>query len=427
MKLHRQIFLALILGTATGSLFPHAVPYIDWLGILFMNALCMLIVPILFFSISNSLIQVKQNGALGKLGIKTFVCYVLTMLIAIVTGLALVNVIQPGNPVSVTSATALSFNPGQSTSVKDIVVHFIPPNIVGAFAENNTIPVIILAFLVGLAIPRISEKAQKTLGDFISAGLELTLRITGIIIRFSPIGIFAIVARQFAQTADFWSLLQTMFLYVLTVSIGLALHTFVWLPLILRFGYKVNAWQHFRNMSTPLLTGFSTASSGATLPFTLHAVEHEDGVSSRITNFTIPLGSAINMDGTALLECVAVIFIAQAYGIDLPVVQQMLVAGVSLLCAIGSAGVPMAALVMMVLILNVTGLPVEGIGLVVGVDRILDMMRTAVNIYGDTCVAVIVAKSEGEKLAIDIHSISKNNSREDKNYPPESKFNGRES
>ncbi|GHV32235.1 hypothetical protein FACS1894177_08090 [Bacteroidia bacterium] len=230
--------------------------------------------------------------------------------------------------------------------------------------------------------------------------MELTLRITKIVIRFSPLGIFAIVMKQFGTTTDSLALIQTMLLYVLTVIAGLLIHTFVWLPLLMRF-YHVRPLQHFKNMSTPLLTAFSTASSGATLPLTLHAVEHKDGVSSKITNFTIPLGAAVNMDGAALLECVAVIFIAQAYGIDLTVVQQILVVFTSLLCAIGAAGVPMAALVMMALILNVIGLPLEGIGLVIGVDRILDMMRTAVNVYGDTCVAVMVAKSEGEKLNID--------------------------
>jgi Na+/H+-dicarboxylate symporter len=234
------------------------------------------------------------------------------------------------------------------------------------------------------------------------AGWELTLRITRTVISLSPLGIFAIVAKQFGSTPDFVGLIQTMLLYVLTVTAGFLIHSFVWMPLILRFGYKVDPRLHLKNMSTPLLTAFSTASSGATLPLTLHAVEHKDGISPRVTHFSIPLGAAINMNGTALLECVAVIFIAQAYGIDLSLAQQVVIIFASLLCAIGAAGIPMAALVMMALILNVAGLPLEGIGLVIGVDRILDMMRTAVNVYGDTCVAVMLAKSEGERLPIDI-------------------------
>ena len=402
MKLHWQIFLALVLGTIVGSRIPVAVPYFDWLGDLFMNSLSLLIVPILFFSIVKSITGIQQIGSgLRKLGLKTFAYYVLTMVIAIITGLILVNLIEPGSHVQMSHAVGLSFNSEQSSSLRNIVTGFIPKNIFFAFTQNNTIPVIIIALLVSLNIPKISEKGQNTLIALVESGLELILRITHVIIRFSPVGIFAIVARQFAGVSDFWSLMQTMLLYVFTVTTGLALHTFVWLPLLLRYGYNVHPWQHFRNMSTPLLTAFSTASSGATLPLTLYAVEHKDSVSPRITNFTIPLGTAINMDGTALLECVAVIFIAQAYGINLTVMHQVLIAFSALICSIGAAGIPMAALVTMALILNVVGLPLEGIGLIIGVDRILDMMRTAVNVYGDTCVAVMVAKSEGEKLLID--------------------------
>ncbi|MDR1380879.1 MAG: dicarboxylate/amino acid:cation symporter [Tannerella sp.] len=401
MKLHWQIFLALALGVVSGILFPEITPYISWIGDLFMNALSMLIVPVIFFSIVGSISGLRETGAeLKRLGARTMAYYVLTMVIAIFTGLFLVNLIEPGSNVQVGDAAVLPDNPAAS-SPADIIAGFIPKNIFYAFTQNNTLPVILIAFLTGLTLPRISAESKLSLTRFFRGGLELTLQITHIIIRFSPVGIFAIVVRQFGTTADFLALIQTILMYVLTVAAGLAIHTFVWLPLLLRFGCHVKPLQHLKNMSTPLITAFSTASSGATLPFTLHAVEHKDGISAKITNFTIPLGAAINMDGTALLECVAVIFIAQAYGIELTFLQQILVVFTSLLCAIGAAGIPMAALVMMALILNVVGLPLEGIGLVIGVDRILDMMRTAVNVYGDTCVAVLVAKSEGEKLTID--------------------------
>ncbi|GHT66943.1 sodium:dicarboxylate symporter [Bacteroidia bacterium] len=400
LQLHWQILLALVLGAVAGIFFPGGTPYVSWMGDLFMNALSMLIVPILFFSIVNSITGIQETGSgLRKLGLKTMGLYVLTMVIAIFTGLALVNFIQPGSNVQVGNLSVVPETVGQTT-IRDIVVGFVPKNIVYAFTQNYTLPIILLAFLVALNIPKISPEGKNSLLGFFKGALELTLQITKIVIRFSPLGIFAIVMKQFGTTTDSLALIQTMLLYVLTVIAGLLIHTFVWLPLLMRF-YHVHPWRHFKNMSTPLLTAFSTASSGATLPLTLHAVEHKDGVSSKITNFTIPLGAAVNMDGAALLECVAVIFIAQAYGIDLTVVQQILVVFTSLLCAIGAAGVPMAALVMMALILNVIGLPLEGIGLVIGVDRILDMMRTAVNVYGDTCVAVMVAKSEREKLNID--------------------------
>ncbi|MDR3218892.1 MAG: dicarboxylate/amino acid:cation symporter [Dysgonamonadaceae bacterium] len=401
MKLHWQILTALILGIVCGILTPGINPYTAWMGELFMNLLSMLMVPIIFFSIVTSITGIYDSGyQLKRLGIKTVGYYIVTMVIAIFTGLFLVNLIQPGHAVDMGSNTVVQANFEQS-SVKDIVMGFVPKNIFEAFSKNNTIPVILIAFLIGLSIPKISSEGKQALNGFFKGGLEITLCITQLIIRLSPIGIFAIVVKQFGTNTGFPALLQVMLLYVLTVLAGLFIHTFVWLPLILRFGFHVNPVKHLKNMTTPLLTAFSTASSGATIPLTLYAVQRKNGVSSGICNFTIPLGATINMNGTALLECVAVICIAQAYGVELSILQQMLIVVTSLLCAIGSAGIPMAALVMMALILNVVGLPLEGIGLVVGVDRILDMARTAINVYGDTCVAVMVAKSEGERLTID--------------------------
>ncbi|MDR1682523.1 MAG: dicarboxylate/amino acid:cation symporter [Candidatus Symbiothrix sp.] len=402
MKLHWQIFLSLVSGVIFGILLPGITPSVSWIGDMFINALSMLIVPLMFFSIANSICGIQGSSfSLKRLWTKTFAYYVLTMLIAITTGLLLVNIIKPGNSVQLELAGSIPENLGQ-TSLKDIVVGFVPKNIFYAFTQNSTIPVIFISFLVGLSIPKISSEGKSALTVFIKGGQEVMFIITKWIIRFSPLGIFAIVAKQVSAAGDVVALLRVILFYFLTVTIGLAVHTFIWLPLILRFGYGVKPWRHFKNMSTPLLTAFTTSSSGATMPLTMYAVEHKDGISSKITHFTIPLGTAINMDGTALLECVAVIFIAQAYGIDLSVAQQALVVFTSLLCAIGAASIPMSALVMMALILNVVGLPLEGIGLVIGVDRLLDMMRTAVNVYGDTCVAVMVAKSEGEKLPVDV-------------------------
>ncbi|MDR1958124.1 MAG: dicarboxylate/amino acid:cation symporter [Planctomycetaceae bacterium] len=401
LQLHWQILIALISGGAAGVLWPGGTPYLSWLGDLFMNALSMLIVPIIFFSVVSGISGVVNTGEdLRKLGFQTIGLYLLTMLIAILTGLILVNLIQPGS--GIVMPESLAKPSVEYRSVREIVTGFVPKNIVDALSNNYTLPVILLAFLAGLNLPKLPPEEKKVLTHFFQAGTGLTMLVTKQVIFLSPIGIFAIVMKQFSGTSDFLLLIANMLKYVLTVTAGLGIHTFVWLPLLLRFGFRVNAGQHFRNMSVPLLTAFSTASSGAALPATLEAVERRDGISPKVTNFTIPLGSAINMDGAALLECVAVIFIAQAYGVELTLLQTGLVAFTSLLCAIGAAGVPMAALVMMSLILSVVGLPLEGIGLVAGVDRILDMMRSAVNVYGDTCVAVMVAKLENEKLPIDI-------------------------
>ena len=401
MKLHWQMLIALVAGAFVGVALPEASPYVSWVGEMFMNALCMLIVPVIFFSIVTSIAGISATG-LKRIGVKVIACYAGTMLIAALTGLLLVNLIEPGSSVQVEHVVAVPDRiAGATLSLKDTIVGYVPSNIFYAFTQNNTIPVILIAFLVGLVLPKISVAGRSALEGLFRGGLELTMKQTKIVVRCSPVGVFAIIVGQLARTPDFVALLQVILLYFLTVAAGLSLQFFVWLPLILRFGFRVNPRRHLKNMSLPLLTAFSTASSGATLPLTLHAVEHNDGVSPRVANFAIPLGATVNMNGTALLECVAVIFIGQAYGVDLSIAQQVMVVAMSLVCAVGSAGIPMAALVMMAVILNVAGLPLEGIGLVIGVDRLLDMMRTALNVYGDTCVAVMVAKSEGESLKID--------------------------
>ena len=392
----------MILGVTAGVLLPEIVPYISWVGDIFLRALGLIVVPLILCSIVTSLIDIRKSKFdLKSTGTMTIGLYVITMVIAIVTGWILVRIIQPGVGV-VMDVGVEALDSFEQKTLSEILVNLVPNNLFAAFSSNNTLPVILIAFLFGLFIPKIELKYQSGFENLFKGGLDLMTKITKFIIKLAPVGIFAIVAKQFSLTTDFLALMENMFMYVLTVTIGLVIHMFLWLQLILRFGFKVNPWKHISNMSAPLLTGFSTASSGATLPLTLHAVEHRSGVSKDITNFTIPLGTAINMDGTALLECVGVIFIAQVYGIELTFVQQLLVAFTALLSAVGAAAIPMGGLVTMTIILYAVGLPIEGIGLIIGVDRILDMMRTSVNIYGDTCVSVMVAKIEKEKLPIDI-------------------------
>jgi len=402
LKLHWQILIALVLGVIAGVSVPQFIPYISWLGDVFLRALGLIVVPLILCSIVTSLIDIqKSKFDLKSTGMKTIGLYVLTMIIAIITGWLLVLFIQPGVGVdmAVDKGALDSF---EQKTISEILISIVPNNIFGAFSSNNTLPVILIAFLFGIFIPKIDFKYQSVYENVFKGGLDLMTKITTFIIKFAPLGIFAIIAKQFSQTSDFMALMGNMMMYVFTVGIGLIIHMFVWMQLILRFVFKVNPWKHMSNMSIPLITGFSTASSGATLPLTLHAVEHKNGVSKDITNFTIPLGTAINMDGTALLECVGVIFIAQVYGVELSFMHQLLVAFIALLSAVGAAAIPMAGLVTMAIILHAVGLPIEGIGLIIGVDRILDMMRTSVNIYGDTCVAVMVAKIEGESLPIDV-------------------------
>ena len=291
-----------------------------------------------------------------------------------------------------------------SESFGSTLVRIIPSNIFEAMARGEMLAIIFFAILFGFFVTRVNEKPRNLINDFLNALLDVIMRITMFIIRFTPIGIFSITAKVIAQQVrmgnEISEVISRLGLYFLTVLAGLLIHGFFTLPLALRLLGRVNPFRHMRNMTTPLLTAFSTSSSNATLPLTMEAVESADGVSNKIAGFTLPLGATINMNGTALYECVAVVFIAQAYGIELTFIQQVIVILTALLAAIGSAGIPMAGMVMMAVVLKAVGLPLEGIGLILAVDRILDMFRTAINVYGDTCCAVIIARSEGEELII---------------------------
>jgi Na+/H+-dicarboxylate symporter len=241
------------------------------------------------------------------------------------------------------------------------------------------------------------------LTTFFEGLFEVMMKMTMFIIKFTPLGIFGIVSREVQHNADqLGNLAGSMAIYMLTVVLALSIHAFITLPLILRFIAKVKPAQHLKNMMTPLLTAFSTASSSATLPLTMEAVEYESGVSNKISSFTLPLGATINMDGTALYECIAAMFIAQVYGVELHILEQLLIVVTALLASIGAAGIPMAGLVMLTVVLTAAGLPLEGIGLILAVDLPLDMARTTVNVWSDSCGAVTVARSENETTNIEI-------------------------
>lgn len=401
LALHWQIVIAMVLAFMVGSLLPELSNYIDWIGKLFLNALSMVVVPLVLTSIVTSIGSLEHISQLKRIGLKTLALYVFTMLLAILLGLFLVNLIKPGMGVGLQLMDTQILGSLKTTlSFKDILINIIPSNIFAALSGVNMIGIIFVAIILGIFINISQTETKYVMNRFFNAAYDLTLNITKFIIKLSPIGIFVILVTQLSGVADIWQLLGNLGKYIFTVASGLLFHMFITMSIIMWLFAKVNPWKHIKNMMTPLITSFSSASSSATIPITMEALEVNNGVSRKVTSITIPLGATINMNGTALLECVAVLFIAQAYGIELSLLQQVIVVITSLLAAIGTAGIPMAGLVMMAVILNAVGLPIEGIGLVIGVDRILDMMRTSVNVYGDTCVAVIVAKSEGENLKI---------------------------
>lgn len=404
IPLHFQILVALIAGGFFGYLFPNATIYTNWAGDMFLRALNMIIVPLIFCSITTGVASVGSGGNLGRLGLKTIGFYVFSTLAAIITGLVLVTVIKPGVGAELGFAAPVDDISIASDSFGQTLIKIIPSNIFEAMMKGEMLSIIFFAILFGFFITRIKENARETLMAVINAVLDVIMEITMFIIKFTPIGIFSItgkvIAQQILSGNDVGEVIARLGLYFLTVLAGLLIHGMLTLPLSVKLIGRANPIKHMKNMMTPLLTAFSTSSSSATLPLTMEAVEKKNGVSNKIASFTLPLGATINMNGTALYECVAAMFIAQAYGIDLSIGQQVIVVFTALLAAIGSAGIPMAGLVMMAIVLKAVGLPLEGLGLVLAVDRILDMFRTTINVYGDTCAAVIIAKSEGEELNI---------------------------
>jgi Na+/H+-dicarboxylate symporter len=398
--LHWQILIAFALAVPFGMYFGEHSRYISWMGVVFLRALKMVIIPLILSSIITGVTNIGNAKNLGRLGLKTITYYMVTSLLAIITGLALVNIIKPGIGAEIHPSQGLPVTTG-GTSFEDTLIRMIPENIFGALSDNQQmLAVIIVALLFGFFITRVDEKPKQFLSEFFQAVFEVMMKITLFVIRFAPFGIFGLVAHKVAEQENLVRLVQSMGLYILVVIAGILIHFFITLPLITRYIGKVNPWRHFKAMRTPLITAFSTASSSATLPLTMQAVEENSGVSNKISSFTLPLGATINMDGTALYECVVAIFIAQAYGVDLSFSQQVIIVITSLLASIGAAGIPMAGLVMITVVLTAVGLPLEGIGLILAVDPFLDMFRTATNVWSDTCGAVVIAKSEGEKLKV---------------------------
>lgn len=413
LKLHWQIAIGLVLAVLVGSLVPPeagafgvtALSVAELVGSLFLRALKMLVVPLIAASIIAAVAGMGGTERLGKLGVKTVAYYLLTSTLAILAGLALVAAIRPGivdgepakdliglsaDTESVTQRVA-----GRTgKDVVEVVLRLVPENVLKDAAEGEMLGVIFFSILFGFMITRVPERYGGVLRDFWQGVYEVMLLITDWVMRFAPIGVFALVSKVVMTTG--FSALRPLSAFFVTVVMALSIHALVVLPLLLKFLGGVSPVRHAKAVAPALLMAFSTASSSATLPLTLDCVHKRAGVSKRVTSFTLPLGATVNMDGTALYECVAAIFIAQAYGVELGYSEQFTVVVVALLTSVGVAGIPAASLVAITLILTTIGLPLEAIGLILAVDRILDMFRTAVNVFGDTTAAVVIGRSEGE-------------------------------
>lgn len=407
MKIHWQILIAILaaivigwLSGPDGAVFGvKLVDIYNFIGTLFINALKMLIVPLIVSALIAGISGIGAGEGLGRLGIKTIVYYLATSFIAILIGLVFVNIIQPGIgsvPQGELSSSIISRVEGKGMGdIVEVFLRMVPTNIVAAAAEGQMLGLIFFSLLYGFFMTRIREDLASQQIKFWQGVFEVMMKITVLIMRFAPIGVFGLVAAVVAKTG--FSQFATVLKFFITVSGALLVHLLIILPLLLRYVGRVDPIRHFKAMAPALLTAFSTSSSSATLPVTIDCVENRAGVSNRTTSLVLPLGATVNMDGTALYECVAAIFIAQAFGLELSFFTQFVIVFTALITSVGVAGIPSASLVAITVILTAIGLPVEGIGMLLITDRILDMFRTSVNVFSDSCGAVIIGKLEGEE------------------------------
>ncbi len=401
LSLNSRILIGLAVGIVIGlTLRLFSSEWIDvWLidgvfqviGNLFINALQMLVVPLVLVSLICGASALGDPSRLGRLGGKTLALYLLTTGIAVTLAITAGLVIRPGAGADLTSAAEYVGN--TAPSLVEVLIALIPTNPIRAMAEGNMIPIIIFALLIGVSITLAGDAGRRTRGIFEDFNAVI-MRLVGMIMHVAPYGVTALIARlAYTAGGEFFGNLAVYVVLVLSILI---IHVVITYPLILSLLTRLSPILFLRKMWAAWLFAFSTASSNATIPVTLRTVEKRLGADNKIASFTVPLGATINMDGTAIMQGIATAFIAQAYGIDLSVTQYLSVVVLVIMASIGAAGVPGVGIVLLATVFAQVGLPQEGIALILGVDRILDMARTAVNITGDAMVTTVVAKSEGE-------------------------------
>ena len=411
------ILIAMVAGALAGWLIGadgaigtvKLLPLFDLLGTLFINLLKMLIVPLILASVITGVAGLGSGPDLGRLGGKTLGFYVITTLIAVLIALMLVNIVEPGvkdgqpaRSLLALTADAAEVTEGvkhrAETSILDTIKGVVPPNIVEAAANTKLLALVFFAVLFGFFLARIEDPDRRTVLSFWQGIFQIMMRMTGWVMQLAPIGVFALIAKVVAVSG--FEGAGPLLLFAGCVVAGLALYGFVALPILLATVARVNPWRLYPAMAPALLTAFSTASSSATLPLSLQCLERNAKVSERIAGFVMPLGASVNHAGSALYECAAAMFIAQAYGLHLSFTTQFTVVVLALITSMGIAGIPAASLVGIAIILAAVGLPAEAIGVLLVFDRLLDMCRTAINVLADACCAVIVARLEGETAVL---------------------------
>ena len=404
LSLTSKIFIALICGMILGIVMHYFVPkshikddiIIDGifylLGQMFIRAMQMLVVPLVFFSIADGCRNMGDTKTLGKVGIRIVLFYLLTTALAIIIALSLASIINPGKGMNMElGSNEFKMETGEKTSMKDTLLNMIPTNPIEALAKGDMLQIIIFAVIVGLLIAGMEDR-METLGNIITEMNDLMMSMTMAVMKLAPIGVFFLIARTFSNLG--YDVILSMLSYMISVILGLAFQLLIVYMLLLTIFVRVNPFSFLKKYFPVMTFAFSTASSNATVPLNIQILE-DIGVDKKISSFTIPLGATINMDGTAIMQGVAVVFIANAYGIDLSLNDYMTVILTATIASVGTAGIPSVGLVTLSMVLSSVGLPVEGIAMIMGIDRILDMARTAVNTTGDASGTIIVANSVG--------------------------------
>jgi proton glutamate symport protein len=394
IKIHTQIFIAIVAGGIVGAILGPNAEHIKIVGDLFIRLLRMIIIPLIMASMVSGIVSIGSGRNLGRISFRTAVYYMVTTFLAVTVGLVLVNVIKPGVGVQLPAEQNAVDLQHTAPSAISILTDIVPGNLIAAMADDKVLSVIFFSLLLGFAISCCGEKA-KPIADIFDAFNEVMLKITDWIMRLAPLGVFALMA--YTTGIIGMSVIKPLALYMLTVIAGLLVHACLTLPALLVVFGRYSPLLFIERMFSAVATAFSTASSAATLPITMDCLEKNAGVSKKVAGFVLPIGATINMDGTALYEAVAAMFIAQAYGIAMTLPQQILIVLTATLASVGAAAIPGAGLITLSIVLKAVGLPLEGLAMILAVDRILDMSRTAVNVWGDACGAAVIARLEGEE------------------------------
>ncbi|WP_202709952.1 dicarboxylate/amino acid:cation symporter [Sporosalibacterium faouarense] len=403
-KLTKRILIGLVLGAAFGillSFIPEGYVrdtilidgLISMVGGVFISGIKMLVVPLVFVSLVCGASALGDPKKLGRVGAKTLLFYLVTTCIAITLALGIGSLINPGVGLDLSNIVKEEPTIGASKSFVDVIIGMVPSNPINALASGEMLQIIVFALLTGISLSLVKEKAQPVV-DLFEALNTLMMKMVMIIMMVAPVGVFALITKTFA-TVGFEAMIPLL-KYMIAVILALILHAgLTYMGMLSTIG-KLNPIQFFKNFIPAMGVAFSTASSSGTLPVTLETAEERCGVSKNIASFTLPLGATINMDGTAIMQGVAVIFISQVYGIDLSIQALLTVVLTATLASVGTAGVPGVGLITLSMVLQSVGLPIEGIALIIGIDRLLDMTRTVVNITGDTVCTILISKSENE-------------------------------